>query len=490
LTASAGRRRGCRPLSLIPLAFFVGTTVFASAGGDGTAAASVGLTTTVVSKAVVMTNTSSSQTPVTASCAAGSTLVGGGIFLGPGQPGALYTNGLKINGSQPADAGNGAANPVSWTAVGGFGGQSDANDTATSSVVCATGGPAATVVVSASIAGTNANPGAGLGPVIATCPSATSLLGGGVRTVPPNDGSLKPIASYPSDGAGTPAVAGVSNPRSWTAISRNSSAGGPSDGYTPTTTVFALCARSVVKTVVAEASAVLSTATSGAVLTATATCPSGTVLFSGGVNMDDGNEPAGPSHFGIHLIADDATTADGKVVSGGATASWTAVAHTGGIPATVGVHAFAVCAVPSGTSSVDTTTGSGAGTPTSVGVDGRGASSAVVGQGATGSRSAGGTTSATSVAPGATTPQPSTAVTASPGTSGSVGGSSPTVGRDDGASLKVPQQQAIARSTGARSSSSSNPALWIVAMIVAGSAVAAVLGRKRITARLARESAG
>jgi hypothetical protein len=339
-------------------AILVGASALAAAHD---ASAATTLTTTVVTSVVQMTNMPSSQSPASATCPSGSTLVGGGISLGPGQAGAVFTNGLKINGSGPGDAtdvadgaGNGATNPTTWTALGGFGGQSDADDTVTSTAVCATGGPSSTAVVVATVSGTTANPALGFGPVTATCPTGMSLLGGGAMAVPVADGSLKPIATYPSDGGGNPVANGTTDPRSWSAFSRNSSAGGPTDGFTPSTTVFALCAQGTISTQVVEASTALTTATSSVAQSATAACPAGTALLSGGVAIDDGTSAAGPSQFGVHLIGDDATDASGNLVTSGGAGDWTATAHTGGIAATVGVHAFAVCASTSSGGSTTT----------------------------------------------------------------------------------------------------------------------------------------
>jgi hypothetical protein len=447
------------------------------AAGPVGAVTSSGVTTSVTSAAAPMANMSSSQTPVTASCPAGSKLVGGGIDLAPGQAGAAYTNGLKINGSQPGEgsATAGTTDPAGWTALGGFGGQSDADDEVTSSALCASGVSADIEVVSASMAGTTANPAAGLGPVTVSCPAGTTLLSGGAAAVPVADGSLKPIASYPSDASGNPVGDGAVDPNGWTAVSRNSSAGGPSDGFTPTTTAFALCAQTALATVVSEASTVLTTAAGSTVQLATASCPSSDALLSGGVDIDDGNSPAGPSQFGVHLIEDDASTAGGALVISGAATSWTAAAHTGGIAATVGVHAFALC-TPAGATSTATppvtaaTPQSGSATP--AGPVGTGAA------GKTRTSIAAGPT--TAPAAGSTKPAP-TATTAPAGAqSGSSGGPAVTI---PAPTVADPAQQRAALGVSSKpGTGGGRTGLWVAAAIVAGLALAAVLERKRLVA--------
>lgn len=58
----------------------------------------------------------------------------------------------------PSDSGgnpvtNGGTDPSFWTAVGGFGGQSEAGDQVTSFAMCSTRGPAHTMVETASVSG-------------------------------------------------------------------------------------------------------------------------------------------------------------------------------------------------------------------------------------------------------------------------------------------------------------------------------------------------
>jgi len=459
------------------------------------ARASSGLATTVVSASAMMVATAGMATPATASCPAGSTMVGGGIFLGPGQAGATYTNGLKINGSEPGDgsSANGDTNPTGWTAFGGFGGASDTDDTVTASAVCATGGPGSTVVEVATAVGTTADPQAGFGPVAATCPSGTSLLSGGAYAVPAADGSLKPIASYPSDGAGNPLGGGAVDAKSWGAFSRNSSAGGPTDGYTPTTTVFALCARATLNTVTAVASTALTTASASVVQSATVSCPAGDPLLSGGVDIDDGNTPPGPSQFGVHLVADDATDGAGNVETGGSVAtSWTATAHTGGIAATVGVHTYALCALASAPSTPGTTVPGGSsaasqavtGPPTgaaATGGTGAGPASASAGSG---KGPAGGANTTTTTRAGSSS---TTVAGGGPAASSSGGNSKDTI-----AAPTVPPNlsgQAAAGALARANGGGSNVGVWVVGVGVMLLAIALMAGPKRLVAAVGRVAA-
>ena len=438
--------------------------------------------TTVASATAQMTAMSLTQTPVTAQCPPGTTLVGGGISLQPAVGGAPYTNGLKINGTGPGSGteADGASNPTGWTAFGGFGGQSDPNDTVTASAVCATGNFGSTFIVAGAAVGSASNAAAGLGPVTATCPASTTLLGGGASAAPAADGSLKPIASYPSDAAGRPVAAGTSTPGSWSAASRNSSAGGPSDTFPPTTTVFALCGRAAIRTVVAEASTVLSTATSGAVQRATTTCPAGDLLLSGGIAIDDGAVPPGPSQFGVHLIVDDATTAAGGVVTNGPATSWTATAHTGGIPATVGVHAFALCTAssPPAGSLGGSTPGS---TPGSSGSAAAGTASIPTAPAGTGGPSA--AASNGPLVPSAPATLPAVAPsgdTSVPASSGGALGSTATGPRSG-----TPDQAAAAFTS--RPAGPGSPTLTWVLVILSGVVVAIVVARRRVFTLITRK---
>lgn len=315
----------------------------------GAAPPAPSLTTQVVAVSVPMTNTPASVTNAVAGCPAGTKLVGGGIRLGRANPAdtTTPTNGLKVNGTYPSDASatpvaNLAINPRFWTAAGGFGGQSEAGDQVTSFAVCAIVGPvgsALRLVAVASINGPTAP--ATTASVTATCPSGTTLVGGGALGTPANSPSFKPVGSYPSDAAGNMVPNGATNPRTWTAVGSSGGATNPAN----VTTAFAVCStppllRTEVVRVDAPGPQVGST-----FVTVPATCGAGTRLLSGGVNADNS---AGPLQQGVHLRGSYPSDAEGNPVANGASnpATWTGIVQAGGqdTPNTV-AHVFAVCAV-------------------------------------------------------------------------------------------------------------------------------------------------
>jgi len=289
-----------------------------------------------------MGNAAGTATNAVAQCPSGTTLIGGGIEVGRAADTATPGNGLKVNGTMPSDSGgdrvtNGGTDPSFWTAVGGFGGQSEAGDQVTSFAMCSTGGPAHTVVETGSVSGVAAQ---GSPPLIATasCPSGTSLVGGGALGTPPSEPSFKPIASYPSNSAGVASANGDQNPTSWSAYG---SAGAPNPA-TQVTTAFAVCSTdATVQTQVARADLAGPQAAS-TFTTSTVACASGTLL-EGGVSVDVGG--ATPQQ-GVHLRGSYPSDATGSPLGNGALnpGSWGAVVQAGG-QATPGtnVHTFALC---------------------------------------------------------------------------------------------------------------------------------------------------
>jgi hypothetical protein len=290
-----------------------------------------------------MANTAASATSATAACPSGTVLVGGGIQIGRATDTATPGNGLKVNGSVPSDAGgnpvaNGAADPAFWTAVGGFGGQSEAGDQVTSFAMCSTGGPAHTVAETASVSGVATQ---GSPPLIATasCPSGTSMVGGGALGTPPSEPSFKPIASYPSNAAGAPSANADQNPTSWSAYG---SAGAP-NAATQVVTAFAVCSTdTTVQTQVARVDAT-GPQTGSTFTTTSVPCSSG-ALLDGGVIADQAGG-ATPQQ-GVHLRGSYPSDATGTPLGNGALspATWSAIVQAGGqnTPGTT-VHVFALC---------------------------------------------------------------------------------------------------------------------------------------------------
>jgi hypothetical protein len=298
-----------------------------------------------------------SETPTTATCAAGQTLTGGGI-LQDRLDGTLPTNGLRIHGDVPSSssgafAKNGSRDPTSWTAVGGFGGTGETGDEVKAFALCSSHGPNKILVVSKTAAGPQA--AATTLKLTATCPANTWLIGGGGATHPPSDPSLKTIGSYPSTAAGKPFTAGEQDPRSWTALG---AAGGMRFGTGhPTTTVFALCSVGLpVHTAVARADVIDHPAGPGDLspgsdpfVILSATCKPGTTLLGGGV-LADGDKKGpdgGVPQQGVHVRGSYPSNAKGAPVGDQATdvTSWTGIVQSGGQP-TPGTdsHVFALCA--------------------------------------------------------------------------------------------------------------------------------------------------
>jgi uncharacterized repeat protein (TIGR01451 family) len=309
---------------------------------------------------------------VSAACASG-TLVGGGSYLrNAANPATLPTNGLVLGGQAPStgaapvDTGvaDGATDPSHWFTDANFTGVADpANlDQAATFALCANGGPAHTVVVTASTTGPNA--AQQVSPptlTTATCGPGTRLIGGGALTSSPdqvndgttvgNTGNLKPLASYPSDANGVAAANGSLGETSWTAYG---SAGitAPTD----TVTAYALCssdagspAVEVARVDVAGPVAQPGTTTSAG----SATCPAGTQLLGGGYAADEtvGSTPGLQPQQGYHMRGSyPATDSSGasEVADGAADPeTWTALLQLGGQMLPAGdsgdLHVFAMC---------------------------------------------------------------------------------------------------------------------------------------------------
>src|SRR5437588_1722776 len=153
---------------------------------QSTPAEAAGVSVQVAAVTQTVANVAASQTPATTACPAGTVLVGGGIrvFFATGDQivtSLVYepNNGLVVKGSLPTDASGTivpSADPAHWTALGGFAGQSEAGDDVTGFAMCSTGGPAHTLVVTATVNGPIA--AATVAVVTASCPAGTRLVGG------------------------------------------------------------------------------------------------------------------------------------------------------------------------------------------------------------------------------------------------------------------------------------------------------------------------
>jgi hypothetical protein len=284
--------------------------------------------------------------PVTGGCPAGAVLVGGGVSLalmGGGAP----SPSLHIDGTLPSDS---SGNPATvsgtrrsaWTAVGATGGQLVLGAGTTAFALCVQGVEATSQIAVASVAGPAV--AATTARATAQCPALTSLLGGGGLTALRSRGapspSLKLTGSFPSGPDGSPITASGSAANAWTAVADS----GGRAGAGAETTAFAVCGN------VGNAGTQVAVSTRpgpfspGGVTTVTASCPTGAVLLSGGVNT-------GPAHGepqqGLHLTGSFPSGRAGNPVasSGTSATAWTARAEAGGqgSPAGTATTAFAVC---------------------------------------------------------------------------------------------------------------------------------------------------
>jgi len=181
---------------------------------------------------------SQAKATATASCPAGTVLVGGGALATP-----AGSTSLKPIGSYPSSADgamlpDGAISPTSWTAVGSSGGNSDPAAVTTAFAVCAKPQGGQTRV--SRVDGPGPYAGSTAVTIGATC-STGVLTGGGVHVDNPTgplQGGVHLRGSYPSDPAGVPATDATINPTTWSAIV---AAGGSPPGAT-TAHAFAICA--------------------------------------------------------------------------------------------------------------------------------------------------------------------------------------------------------------------------------------------------------
>jgi hypothetical protein len=243
------------------------------------------------------TQEASPPTGTTATCPAGTRLIGGGATTStPDQVNDGVTVGnngnLKPLGSYPSSAGgvaaaNGSTTATSWSAYGSAG-ITSVGDTVTAVALCSSDPATPPVQVARTdVDGPDAQPANTIITSSATCPAGTRLLAGGYsvdESVAGVGTSLQPQqgyhmrGSYPSTAAVTLPVAvadGAANPGTWSMLVQ---AGGQNltAGKHMTNRSFATCATST-------AAAPAATTGAASAITATGVTVAGTVNPNGGV---------------------------------------------------------------------------------------------------------------------------------------------------------------------------------------------------------------
>jgi hypothetical protein len=180
----------------------------------------------------------------TATCPAGSILLGGGgetqVTSGGNSPS------LRLIGSYPSNAAgaalpDGARSPASWSALADSGGQGDPHVATTAFALCASVPGAQTTVAMASRPGPL--PAGSATPATANCPPRAVLISGGAEAGPrsglPQQG-LHLTGSFPSSAAGVGVRDrhGADSANSWTARAESGGQGSPAGTFT---TAFAVC---------------------------------------------------------------------------------------------------------------------------------------------------------------------------------------------------------------------------------------------------------
>jgi len=311
--------------------------------------------TQVVLSGVIGPSTASGFVTTTVACPPGNVSLGGGVKTVP-PPDSAQPSPLHVDGSFPSDASGhpvaDGASSTHWTAIVEEGASVDSANGHTRTYVfaiCGGGGGALSTIVKAS---TVQGPfgASGIVTTTATCPAGTILVGGGANTVPGNQSvagqqpsPLHLVGSLPSDAAGNPVPGTGASPQSWTASAEEGADTSSANPPIPTTTTaFVICASGGALSgsgVVAMTTP--GPTTGGGYVTATASCPPGTVLLGGGsyANAPPGTSQPSPFHLDGNYPSDGSGN---PVTVPSSVDSWSVVSQTGaGFPgATTSVYAI------------------------------------------------------------------------------------------------------------------------------------------------------
>jgi hypothetical protein len=286
-------------------------------------------------------------------------VTGGGITITTSPDGVMAGNAQRLEGTEPSPDGTNAStnntyNAPYWLGVDGAGGMMDSSGSATAYAVCDasatwTGGTTITTTILQ-------DPTTSMSavPATATCPTGTTVVGGGGYVNPPN-GAFKVIASYPSDTLGNPAAdraTNPNNPKGWTAIGWVGGSGGNSSDWEE---AWAVCAKNSVTITVMQNWASGPGAASTTTPVTTGKCDNyltGSTIASGGYSVDHKAALYGGStgfveslNTGDHAVGSFPSDVNRNPATGSGVQYWTADGHSGG--STSGgstTHVWGLCA--------------------------------------------------------------------------------------------------------------------------------------------------
>ena len=311
--------------------------------------------TQVVLSGVIGPSTASGFVTTTVACPTGNVSLGGGVKTVP-PPDSAQPSPLHLDGSFPSDASGhpvaDGASSTHWTAIVEEGASVDSVNGHTRTYVfaiCGGGGGALSTIVKASTVPGPFGAG-GIVTTTATCPAGTILVGGGANTVPGNQSvagqqpsPLHLVGSLPSDAAGNPVPRSGASPQSWTASAEEGADTSSANPPIPNTTAaFAICASGGALSGSGVVAVTTPGPTASGYVTATASCPPGTVLLGGGsyANAPPGTSQPSPFHLDGNYPSDGSGN---PVTVPSSVDSWSAVSETGGGFPGATTSVYAIC---------------------------------------------------------------------------------------------------------------------------------------------------